>query len=103
MSIPSMSSAKFRYANVRGSTQALVEKGRRDGLCELCLDILLFQVDGKRLPTNSKNRSRMLRTRYASSTSNSRLISQTHFLASKKIFPNNLGIIGMILSSHKKT
>jgi hypothetical protein len=57
MSIPSMSSAKFRYANVRGSTQALVEKGRRDGLCELCLDILLFQVDGKRLPTKSKNRS----------------------------------------------
>lgn len=57
MSTPAMSKAKFRYASVRGGTQALVEKGRRDGLCELCLDILLFQIDGKRLPTKSKNRS----------------------------------------------
>lgn len=28
--------------------------------------------------------------------------SSTHFLASKKILPNNFGIDGMILASHKK-
>ena len=87
----------WKEPDLRGGTQTLVEERRRNGLSKLSLEVFLLEVHGKRL-------SRGERSRLAwADVEKTIVLLQTHFLASKKILPKSFGIIGMMLSSQRKT